>query len=62
MFPVLVLIAVVSLSKSVKKTSMNIIICMVMSILLIFFNLSPAIAIIIGLIYGALFYRPKEEK
>lgn len=60
--PVLVLIAVVSLSKSVKKTSMNIIICMVMSILLIFFNLSPAIAIIIGLIYGALFYRPKEEK
>lgn len=60
--PVLVLIAIVSLSKSIKKTKINILICVVMSILLIFFNLSPAMAIIIGLAYGAMFYKPKGEE
>lgn len=60
--PVLVLIAIVSLSKSIKKTNINILICIGMSILLIFFNLSPAMAIIIGLTYGAIFCRPKEEE
>lgn len=60
--PVLVLVAITSLSKSIKKNSRNIIICIVMSILLIFFNLSPAIAIVIGLIYGALFCREEVKK
>lgn len=60
--PVLVLIAIVSLSKSIKKTKINILICVVISILLIFFNLSPAMAIIIGLAYGAMFCKPKEEE
>ncbi|MGL5616661.1 MAG: chromate transporter [Sarcina sp.] len=60
--PVLVLVAITSLSKSVKKNSRNIIICIVMSILLIFFNLSPAIAIVVGLVYGALFCREEVKK
>lgn len=59
--PVLILVAILSLGKSVKKTSLNIIVCLVVTILLIFFNLSPAIAILIGLTYGVLFCREKEE-
>lgn len=58
--PVLVLVAVISISKSFKKSTTNILVCIVVSILLIFYNLSPIIAIIIGISYGLIFCRKKE--
>ena len=58
--PVLVLVAIISLSKSFKRTTLNIIVCIAMSVLLIFFNLSPIFAIIIGIVYGLIFCVKKE--
>lgn len=58
--PVLVLVAIISLAKSFKRTTLNIIMCIVMTILLVFFNLSPVLAIIIGIIYGITMCKPKE--
>ncbi|MGL4450850.1 MAG: chromate transporter [Sarcina sp.] len=60
--PILVLVAVISLSKSFKKTTMNIIMCIMICILLIFFNLSPILAIMIGIVYGLTCCVKKEAK
>lgn len=60
--PVLVLIAVVSLSKSLKKTTRNIIVCIIATIFLVFFNLSPVIAILFGIIYGVTMCKPEKEE
>lgn len=60
--PVLVLIAIISLAKSFKKTTMNIIVCTVMTILLVFFNLNPIIAILFGIFYGITMCKPKKEE
>ena len=59
--PVLVLVAIISLAKSFKKTTMNITVCITMCILLIFFNLNPILAIVIGIIYGVTCCVKKED-
>ncbi|MGL4760476.1 MAG: chromate transporter [Sarcina sp.] len=60
--PILVLVAIISLAKSFKRTTLNMIVCIVMSILLIFFNLSPILAIMIGIAYGLICCVQKEER
>lgn len=60
--PILVLVAIISLSKSFEKTTKNIIMCVSMCILLIFFNLSPILAILIGICYGLICCVEKGEK
>lgn len=60
--PVLVLVAIISISKSFKRTTANIIVCIVTCILLIFFKLSPILAIVIGISYGLIFCRKNEDK
>ncbi|WP_027624364.1 chromate transporter [Clostridium lundense] len=59
--PMLVLIAVVSLSKSVKMNYMNIFIATVTIILIMFFNIHPVIVIIASGFYGYFYYRKKVE-
>ncbi|MGL4654374.1 MAG: chromate transporter [Sarcina sp.] len=60
--PILVLVAIISLAKSFEKTTKNIVMCIAMCVLLIFFNLSPILVIIIGIMYGLTCCVKKEEK
>lgn len=59
--PMLVLIAVVSLSKSVKRNYMNVFIVVVTIILIRFLNVHPVIVIIMSGIYGYFYYRKRVE-
>jgi len=57
--PVLVLIAVKSLSKSLKKSTVNIIIIVICVVSIAFFNVHPVIMIFLSAIYG-IFFSEKE--
>ncbi|PRR78339.1 Chromate transport protein [Clostridium liquoris] len=59
--PMLILIAVVSLSKSVEKNYINIIIILVTVFLISILNIHPVIVILIAGLYGYLYYRKKVE-
>ncbi|BDR66252.1 chromate transporter [Clostridium tetani] len=57
--PVLVLIAVVSLSKSIKKNYRNAILIIITIVLISFFKIHPVIVILASGIYGAIYYRER---
>ncbi|RXM75508.1 chromate transporter [Clostridium tetani] len=57
--PVLVLIAVVSLSKSIKKNYRNAILIIITIVLISFFNIHPVIVILASGIYGVIYYRER---
>lgn len=59
--PVLVLIAVVSLSKSVKKSYMNLFIVIATVAAINLLKIHPVLVIIISGIYGYLYYRKKVD-
>lgn len=59
--PVLVLTAVISLSKSIKKNYGNFIIVITVVISVSFFNLHPVFAILLSGLYGFLFLRKKVD-
>ncbi|NMM62909.1 chromate transporter [Clostridium sp. P21] len=59
--PMLVLIAVVSLSKSIKKDYTNLIIIVVTILCIEVFKFHPVLIIILSGIYGCLFFRKKVE-
>lgn len=59
--PVLVLIAVVSLSKSIKKTYINYSIIIISVFLITILKISPIIVIILSGLYGYLFLRKKVK-
>ena len=60
--PVLVLIAILSISKSVKKSYLNLGIVIVALILLQVLNVNPVVVIILSGIFGVIYYREKVEK
>lgn len=57
--PLLVLVAVVSLSKSIKKNINNILIIIFTVILVVLFDINPVIIIILSAIYGIICNRKK---
>ena len=57
--PLLVLVAVVSLSKSIKKNLNNILIIIFTVILVVLFDINPVIIIIFSAIYGIIYNRKK---
>ncbi|MGL5821019.1 MAG: chromate transporter [Sarcina sp.] len=57
--PILILIAVTSLSKNFSKTKKNLLVCITVLALLIFLNMSPILAILIGILYGVFFCENK---
>lgn len=57
--PVLVLIAVVSLSKSIKKNYRNAILILITIVLISFFKIHPVIVILASGIYGVIYYRER---
>ena len=59
--PVLVLIAVVSLSKSLKKSIANLIIILVSIVSILFFKVNPVIVILLSGLYGVVFLRKKAK-
>lgn len=60
--PVLVLLAVESLSKSVKKTTVNIIIVAVSVVCIVFFDIHPVIMIFLSAFYGIFFSEKRVKK
>jgi len=60
--PVLVLIAVKSLSESVKKSTTNIIITIICVVSIVFFNVHPVIMIFLSALYGIFFSEREVEK
>ncbi|MBZ9606907.1 chromate transporter [Clostridium estertheticum] len=59
--PVLILIAVVSLSKSLKKSYVNFIIILISMISILFFNVHPVIVILLSGLYGIIFLGKKVK-
>lgn len=59
--PMLILSGVLSLSKSLKKTTINIIVMALAVIALTVFNINPIVVIIAGGIYGVLYYGRGEK-
>ncbi|MGL5150354.1 MAG: chromate transporter [Clostridium sp.] len=59
--PILILAGVISISKGVKKSYMNIIIFLVALVLLAIFEINPVFVIIGAAIYGGIFLREKVE-
>ena len=59
--PVLVLIAVQSLSKSVEKNTRNIIIVIASVIAISLFNIHPIIVILVSAVYGIISFRKVVE-
>ena len=57
--PMLVLVGVVSLSKGVKRNTLNLIIIILALIALVIFNIHPVIVIASSAIYGLIFLREK---
>lgn len=60
--PVLVLIAILSISKSVKKSYLNLGIVIVALILLQVLNINPVVVIILSGVFGVIYYREKVEE
>ncbi|WP_300350987.1 chromate transporter [Clostridium sp.] len=54
--PMLIFSGILSLSKSLKKTTINIIVMAIAVVALTFFNVNPILVIIFGGIYGVLYY------
>ncbi|WP_315121585.1 chromate transporter [uncultured Clostridium sp.] len=59
--PMLVLIAVVSLAKSINRSYMNFIIVILTVIAITVLNIHPVLVILISAVYGYLYYRKKVE-
>ncbi len=59
--PVMVLIAITSLSKSIKKQWINGIIIIVSVIAISIFNIHPVIVILASALYGIIFFRKAVE-
>ncbi|MBU3175392.1 chromate transporter [Clostridium estertheticum] len=59
--PVLVLIAVVSLSKSLKKSYANLIVILVSIASILFFKVNPVIVILLSALYGVIFLGKKVK-
>ncbi|MGH4052402.1 MAG: chromate transporter [Clostridium sp.] len=59
--PMLILIAVVSLSKSLKKSYANFIIILITIVSITFFNVHPVIVILISGLYGVIFLEKKVK-
>jgi chromate transporter len=59
--PMLILIAVVSLSKAVKKSYMNFIITSVSLISILVFDVHPVLVVLIAGLYGIIFLREKVD-
>ncbi|MBW9148836.1 chromate transporter [Clostridium sp. CM028] len=59
--PVLILIAVVSLSKSLKKSYVNLIIILISMVSILFFNVHPVIVILLSGLYGIIFLGKKVK-
>ncbi len=59
--PVLVLVAVISLSQSIKKNYINYTIIILTVVLLKFFNMHPVIIILLSGVYGYIFLRKKVQ-
>ncbi|MBE6068563.1 MAG: chromate transporter [Clostridium lundense] len=60
--PVLVLIAILSISKSVKKSYLNLGIVIIALILLQVLNVNPVVVIILSGVFGVIYYREKVER
>ncbi|MBM7870980.1 chromate transporter [Clostridium pascui] len=60
--PVLVLIAILSISKSVKKSYLNFGIIIIALILLQVLNVNPVVVIILSGVFGVIYYREKVEE
>lgn len=60
--PLLVLVGVNSLAKSLPKTSINIIIVIITILLTVFLNISPVYIILAAAIYGIVINRKEAEK
>lgn len=60
--PVLVLIAILSISKSVKKSYLNFGVVIIALILLQVVNVNPVVVIILSGVFGVMYYREKVEK
>ncbi|MBU5675525.1 chromate transporter [Alkaliphilus sp. MSJ-5] len=60
--PVLVLLAVKSLSKSVKKNTVNIMITVICVISIVVFDIHPVIMIFLSALYGIFFSEKQAEK
>lgn len=60
--PVLVLIAILSISKSVEKSYLNFVIVIIALILLQVLNVNPVVVIILSGAFGVMYYREKVEK
>ena len=59
--PMLILIAVVSLSKSLKKSYVNLIIILVSMASILFLNIHPVIVILLSALYGIIFLGKKVK-
>lgn len=59
--PMLVLVAVISLSKAIDKNLRNLIIIIISLFVLLYFNINPIYVIIASAVYGAIFLRKKVE-
>jgi chromate transporter len=59
--PMLILIAVVSLSKSLKKSYINLIIILVSMASILFLNIHPVIVILLSALYGIIFLGKKVK-
>lgn len=60
--PMLILIAVLSLSKSLKKTYTNLIIIIITIISILFFNIHPVLVVILSGLYGIIFSKSNVAK
>lgn len=60
--PVLVLVAIFSISKSIKRNYLNLAIIIAALILLQIFNVNPVVVIIFSGVFGVFYYREKVEK
>lgn len=59
--PVMVLIAVVNLSKSIKKNYANFFIITIVVLSISYFNIHPVLVILLSGLYGFIFFRKKVE-
>lgn len=59
--PMLIVIAVVSLSKSLKKSYVNLIIILISTVSILFLNVHPVIVILLSALYGIIFLGKKVK-
>lgn len=60
--PIMVLVAIVSLSKSLSKSAMTFIIMILSLIVLVFFDINPIWVIVASALFGVFYYGREEEK